>query len=165
MSERKLIVLIALATLIVMIGGVYFLTSGNSGAAQVTASSKAKVVASETNYDWGKINYNGQKATKTFIIKNIGTENLKIFNIKTSCHCTKAHLSIDNINGPDFGMSGISSWVGQVKPGKEAKLVIVFDQTYHGPQGIGPIVRYTSVETNDPSNSKITFTTSGTVIK
>lgn len=165
MNEKKFIILIAIVTLFVMVGGVFFLTSTSSSAPQVAVSSKAKADFGQTDSDWGKINYSGEKATKTFVIKNTGADDLKIFNIKTSCHCTKAHLSIDGVDGPEFGMTGISSWVGKVKPGKEAKLVIVFDQTYHGSQGVGSITRYTSVETNDPSNSKITFTTSGTVVK
>lgn len=165
MNEKKFLILTAIVTLVITVGGVFFLSSSTSSAPQVEASSKAKASFGTTDYDWGKINYSGEKATKTFVIKNTGSDTLKLFNIKTSCHCTKAHLSIEGVDGPEFGMSGISSWVGEVKPNKEAKLIIVFDQTYHGPQGVGSIIRYTSVATNDPSNSKITFTTSGTVVR
>lgn len=165
MNEKKLIILIILVSVLIMVGGIFFISSTNTSAPQVAASSNAKASFAQTDYDWGQIDYSGPKATKTFVIKNNGTDNLKLFNIKTSCHCTKAHLNIDGIDSPEFGMTGIFSWVGTVKPGNEAKLVIVFDQAYHGSQGMGPIVRYTSVETNDSSNSKITFTTSGTVTK
>ncbi|MCL4354817.1 DUF1573 domain-containing protein [Patescibacteria group bacterium] len=165
MNEKKFIILIALATLLIMGGGVYFLTATSSGSAQVAASSRAKALVDQTDFDWGKINYDGPKATKVFNIKNTGTDTLKLFNIKTSCHCTKAHLTINGKDGPDFGMTGISSWVGEVNPGQEAKLTVVFDQQFHGPQGVGSVTRYISVETNDSSNSKITFTASGTVVK
>jgi len=165
MNEKKFFILIGFTTLVIVIVGVFFLGSSNSSAPQVAVSSKTKASFGKTDYDWGKINYNGPKATKTFAIKNTGSDTLKLFNVKTSCHCTKAHVSIDGVDSEDFGMEGFSSWVGEIKPGKEAKLVIVFDQTYHGPQEVGPIIRYTSVETNDSSNSKITFTTSGNVVK
>lgn len=165
MNEKKFTITIVIVSILILVGGISFISSTNTSAPQVAASSKAKASFDKTDFDWGKINYNGPKATKIFIIKNTGTDNLKLFNIKTSCHCTKAHVTIDNVNSPEFGMTGIFSWVGEIKPGDEAKLVIVFDQAYHGLQGTGPIVRYTSVETNDPSNSKITFTTSGTVFK
>ncbi len=165
MNEKKLFIIIGIATILILVVGVFFLSSSNSLSSQTTASSKVKAIASETNYDWGKIDYNGPKATKTFVIKNKGSENLKLFNVKTSCHCTKAHISIDGTDSPDFGMSGASSWIGEVKPGKEAKLVIIFDQSYHGPEGVGQATRYTSVETNDSSNSKISFTTSGNVVR
>lgn len=165
MNEKKFIILITIATFLIIGGGIWFISATDTSVPQVTASSNAKISFGQTEYDWGKINYSGKKATKTFVIKNAGTDILKIFNIKTSCHCTKAHLTIDGVEGPGFGMTGVSSWVGEIKPGKEANLVVVFDQAYHGSQGVGPIVRYTSIETNDPSNSKITFTTSGTVVK
>ncbi|OGH05823.1 MAG: hypothetical protein A2W22_05130, partial [Candidatus Levybacteria bacterium RBG_16_35_11] len=145
-------------------GGVFFLSSTDS-TAQVSPSPDAKAIVSARDFDWGKIKYDGPKATKVFTIKSAGTASLKVFNIKTSCHCTKAHLTIGGVDGPEFGMTGTSSWTGEIKPGKEARLVIVFDQSYHGAQGLGPVARYTSIETNDPSNSKIVFTTSGTVIK
>ncbi|MCL4354280.1 MAG: DUF1573 domain-containing protein [Patescibacteria group bacterium] len=165
--NKKFIILIIFASILIMGGGI-FLTSSSStdiGVASLQPSSKAKATVRETDFDWGKINYSGEKPTKTFTIKNTGTDTLKLFNVRTSCHCTKAHITIDGVSSPDFGMVGTSSWVGDVRPGKEAKVVIVFDQAFHGDQGLGPVVRYTMVETNDPSNSKITFATSGTVVK
>lgn len=164
MKDKKFIILIILSTLIIMFGGVYFLSSTSSGSPQVAASVNAKANFGQTDYDWGKIEYSGEKATKSFVIKNTGTEILKLYNIKTSCHCTKAHLTINGVDGPEFEMGGNSPWVGEIKPGQEGKLTIVFDQTYHGLQGVGYVARYTSVETNDPAHSKITFTTSGTVV-
>ncbi len=114
---------------------------------------------------WGNIPINGGNVTKTFTIKNTGTGALKLFNVKTSCHCTKAHVTIAQENSPDFGMDGVSSWVGEVPPGRQAKLTVIFDPAFHGPQGIGSLNRFVLVETNDGGNPKLTFTLTGTVIK
>ena len=108
---------------------------------------------------------NKGNVTKSFAIKNTGTGILKIFNIKTSCHCTRAYITIEGVDSPSFGMSDLSSWVGEVVGGKEAKLTVVFDPAFHGPSGVGPINRFVSVETNDRANTKLTFTLTGVVIK
>ena len=165
MNDKKIIIAMVVSTIVILFGAI--LLVGQSPAAvapQISASQNAKVSAGNTTFDWGNINYSGGYATKSFTIKNTGTDTLKLFNIKTSCHCTNAHITINGTDSPDFGMSGVSSWVGEVAPGKEAKLTVVFDPAYHGPQGVGPITRYTSVETNDSSNPKLTFTTSGIVV-
>lgn len=166
MNEKKLFLLIGLGTLIILITGVFFLSITNTSVPQVAASEYAKAwTLNPTSYDWGMIKFDGEKATKVFTIKNTGTENLKLYDIKTSCHCTKAHITINGKDSPDFGMSGISDWVGQVAPGKEAKLTVIFDQTFHGSSGIGPVTRYVSIKTNDKGTPEITYTLTGTVVK
>lgn len=164
-NENKVILLIMLVSFLILGGGI-FLVSKTSSSPQVEYSLSAKAWTVEsTSFDWGQIPmYNGL-ARKTFTIKNTGTDLLKLFNIKTSCHCTVARISIDGKESQNFGMSGVSSWVGEVKPGKEAKLIAEFDPAYHGPQGVGPITRFVSVETNDKGNQKITFTLTGTVYR
>lgn len=165
MNEKKFIILISVVTTLILVGAV-FLVSNQVSTSQISASQNAKAYTVEpTSFDWGDIPYAGPKATKTFAIKNTGQDSLKLFNVKTSCHCTQAHVTINGQASPDFGMSGISSWVGEVAPGKEAKLIVVFDQAYHGPQGVGPVTRFVSVETNDKGTPKLTFTLTGTVVK
>ncbi|MBI4080929.1 MAG: DUF1573 domain-containing protein [Candidatus Levybacteria bacterium] len=178
MNDKKYIFIIGALTLIILFGGVV-IVSNSSSTPQISSSQNARLqlpsqsdggqakaeTVEPTSYDWGNISYSGTKATKTFTIKNTGSDPLKLFNIKTSCHCTKAHVTIDGKDSPDFGMSGISSWMGEVPVGKEAKVTAIFDQTFHGPQGIGPITRFVSVETNDRGTPKITFTLTGTVVK
>lgn len=165
MNDKKIIISIIAVTVVILVGGVLVI-SANSSTSLVTASQNAKAYTVEsTSFDWGKIQYNGGNVTKTFTIKNTGTDTLKIYNIKTSCHCTKAHLTINGKKSEDFGMSGVSSWVGDVATGKNAKLTVIFDPAYHGPGGLGPVSRFVSVETNDKGNPKLTFTLTGTVVK
>lgn len=166
MNEKKLVIYISLLTLLIIGGGVFLLSAANVSAPKVVASTNTKAETVEpTSYDFGTIKFDGEKATKVFTIINTGTETLKLYNLKTSCHCTKVHVTINGSDSPDFGMSGISDWVGNVAPGKEAKITVVFNQAYHGSAAIGPITRFVSVETNDKATPKITYTLTGTVVK
>lgn len=165
MNEKKFIILITLFTLVILFGGITLISNFTS-TPQVSASRNAKAQTQDpTSFDWGTIPMNEGKVTKTFTIKNLGTDTLEVFNVKTSCHCTQANVTIDGTTSQNFGMSGISSWIGKVLPGKEARLNVIFDPAFHGPAGVGPINRFVSVETNDKGNSKITFTLTGTVVK
>lgn len=164
MNEKKILLVIAFFSLIILVGGTVLL-AGSGKSAQVTLTQNAKAQVDQKNFDWGNISFNGDYATKTFIIRNTGTDNLKLTNIRTSCHCTKAQVVVEGNTSPYFGMNTISSWVGEISPNKEANLVVIFDQRYHGDAGVGPINRFVSIETNDASNPNLEFSLTGTVIK
>jgi hypothetical protein len=165
MNDKKIIILMVVSTIILLFGGIFFLTK-TTNAPQIITSQNAKAYVSDpTSFDWGTIPMNKGNVQKAFSIKNTGTDTLKLFNIKTSCHCTKAYVTIDGNNSPSFGMDSLSAWTGEVQKGKEAKLTVVFDPAYHGPQEVGLINRFVSVETNDKANAKLTFTLTGNVIK
>lgn len=163
MSKKVLIIFSAL-TLLLLGGGIYVL-SATSSSPKITVSQNAKVTVAEKNFDWGNIPYSGGNATKTFTIKNTGTETLQLNEVKTSCTCTKAQVSIGGKTSPYFSMHSTSGWVGEVPAGKEAQLTVIFDPAFHGPSGVGPIERLVSVETNDPANPKIEFSLKGVVVK
>lgn len=162
--DKKFIILVILMIGIVFAFALYILAPSSTSRIKTTEAAKAYTVE-PTSFDWGDISYEGEKATKSFTIRNDGTDLLKLFNVRTSCHCTLARVSINGVESQGFGMSGVSSWSGEVSPGKEAKLIVVFDQKFHGPQGVGPINRFVSVETNDKNTSKLTFTLTGNVVK
>lgn len=164
MSDKKIILSILGFTLLVVIGGV-FMISKSEGPGKVVASQNAQVVADEKSFDWGEIKYDGPKAAKTFRIRNNGTEVLKLTNVKTSCACTSAQIKSKSEVSPYFNMHSVSSWVGEIPPGEEAELEVVFDQRFHGPTGVGPINRIITIETNDEKNRKIEFNLIGNVIK
>jgi hypothetical protein len=164
--EKKIIIIGTIVTVIILAIGMVWMSSTNVVAPQVSASQNAKAYTiSPTSADWGQIPMFKGDVIKVFTIKNIGTDTLKLFNLKTSCHCTKAFATINGVDSPRFGMEGISDWVGEVAPGKQAKLTVDFDPAYHGPDGVGPITRYISVQTNDKANSTLTFTVTGNVYK
>lgn len=162
--EKKIVILLILSTVAILFGSIIFLNR-TTASSQVVASANATASVDTDTYDWGNIPINGGNVSKKFSIKNTGSETLQLTNIKTSCHCTTASVTIAGQESPSFGMSGASQWIGEVKPGQEATLNVVFDPLFHGPQGTGPINRYISVETNDRQNSKITFSLTGVVIK
>lgn len=164
MNEKKLIILIAAVTLIILSGGVYVL-SQTSISSQFQTSSNAKLEVNEKSFDWGQISYSGGNVSKTFTIKNSGTGILKIKDIKTSCTCTKAQVTIDGQSSPYFSMHSTSAWMGEIKPNQEAKLTVIFDPAFHGPSGVGPITRLVLMDTNDQTSPKLEFSLTGNVIK
>lgn len=159
----KFIIGIILASFLILAGAV-FLASRIEGPPEVVASQNAKAQVAETKHDWEEIKLNGGDVKKTFVIKNAGTDPLQLANIKTSCMCTTAQVKIGEEQSPFFGMHSKSSWLGEVIPGENAELEIVFDPAYHGPSGLGPITREVVVETNDKDNPQLTFTLTANVV-
>lgn len=164
MSDKKVIIGFIIGTLLVLGGGVYILSS-SVAPAQVTVSQNARVSVDQKTFDWGNIPYSGGNATKTFTVTNTGSDVLKLTGIKTSCTCTKAQITIDDKSSPYFSMHSTSAWVGEVSPGKQAQLTVIFDPAFHGPSGVGPMERLISVETNDSQNPKLEFSLKGIVVK
>jgi hypothetical protein len=165
MSDSKFIVWLVVICLLVLGGGMFLLTRNPSKAAVADFSSGGTAVAQRMNEDWGKIAYAGGNKEATFEIKNSADSPLKLRNVRTSCHCTQAKLNINGKESPLFGMSGNSPWVGEVPPGGTASLKVVFDPAYHGPNGVGPIERFTKIETSDPQNTFLNFSVKGVVEK
>lgn len=165
MNDKKIIIGLIVLTALIFGGGIFVLSKTSSGPAEIKSSQNAKVAVDQKTFDWGNIPYSGGNVTKTFTIKNTGTDILKLTGIKTSCDCTKAQVTIDGKTSPYFSMHSTSSWVGEVPPGKEAELKVIFDPAFHGPSGVGPMERLISVDTNDVSNPKIEFSLKGVVVK
>lgn len=162
--NKTVVILFIIATAVILGGGI-MLVSSVGQSPQVQSSQNAKAEVSQKTHNWGKIPYGGGNVTKMFTIKNSGTDVLRLTNVKTSCACTQAQVTINGEISPYFGMHTTSLWVGEVAPGKEAKLTVIFDPAFHGPTGVGPMSRIISVETSDASNARVEFTLTGTVVK
>src|SRR3989344_8601982 len=117
MNDKKIIIGLIVLTVLILGGGIFVLSSTGATPAKITASQNAKVEILEKTFDWGNIPYSGEKVTKTFTIKNSGTDILQLSGIKTSCTCTKAQISVDGKTSPYFSMHSTSSWVGEIPPG------------------------------------------------
>lgn len=165
MNDKKIIIGFVVFTLLILVGGVYILSLTTASPVSVNLSQNAKIEVDQKTHDWGTIFYSGGNVSKTFTIKNIGTDVLKLTNIKTSCACTYAQLTIEGKTSPQFGMHTTSSWVGEVEPGKEAQLIVVFDPDFHGPTGVGPMERLISMQTSDINNPNLEFSLKGVVVK
>lgn len=165
MDKKFLISIIVFTAAIIGIGA--FLTGDTSSKAVLGKTSGAKVNTPELEFSFGKIPLKGGLVKHAFGIKNTGTKELTIANLATSCHCTKVSFEYKNQKSPQFGMKGFSSsdWLGKLAPREEGKIVAVFDPAFHGPQGVGPISRIVSIETNDPDRPYIEFSFSANVFK
>lgn len=165
MNDKKIIIGFIVITLLILGGGIYILSTTTSSPVEITTSQNAKAQVDQKFFDWGNIPINGGNAIKTFSIKNSGTDILKITGVKTSCTCTKAQIIIDGKTSPYFSMHATSGWVGEVAPGKEAQLKVIFDPAFHGPTGVGPMERLISMQTNDAQNPNLEFSLKGVVVK
>lgn len=165
MNQKKIVIAFIVLTVAILVGGIYILSVTSTTPQKVITSQNVKVNVDQKTYDWGNIPYSGGNVSYAFTIKNRGTGVLKLTNIKTSCDCTTAQVSIDGKVSPNFGMHTTSSWVGEVDPGKEAQLTVIFDPDFHGPTGVGPMERLISVQTNDINNPNLEFSLKGVVVK
>lgn len=154
------------STILILGLGVWLIsrpTAGSQLGTAVSAGAKAEVGA--TDFDWGNIDYGGGDVIAEFDIKNSGAAPLSLSEVSTSCMCTTAQVIINGQNSPFFGMHQKSSWVGRIPVGGQAKLKVVFDPAFHGPQGVGPVTRQVVMTTNDPNSPKLEFNLKGTVVK
>lgn len=164
MNNNKLIISIILATAILLFGGIWIVQKTTTPSEEFIANQDAQAMIEENSYDWGTIKLKGGIVNKTFTIKNTGTQALQIRNIKTSCMCTNATLTIDGQTSPRFGMHQKSNWVGKIPAGDNAKLEVTFDPAYHGPSGVGDITRQVAMDTNDINNPKLLFNLTAQVV-
>lgn len=168
--DKKIIIAVVVITLGILGGAVMLLgkSSSTSTKANLEKTTGAKVETKETSFDFKDISYNGGNVEHAFPIKNSGDKDLKIANLVTSCMCTKVYMKTSKEKSPEFGMKGheaSSNWTGTLTPGEEGQIVAVFDPTAHGPQGVGPVARLVSFESNDPDHPYVEFNFNGTVIK
>ena len=166
MKDSKILIGIALVTILLVGGGAVLLGGKSEGSTQVAS----EVLGIETNpnyYDLGEVPINGGIVTKEYSFKNITGNSLKLKKVATSCMCTTASVQIGGEITKFFGMEGH----GDANPpvnieiggGEEGKVVVNFDPAAHGPQGTGPFNRVVYLTFSDPAGVKeLTF--NGTVV-
>lgn len=167
--DKKFVILMAVLILGIIGFAIYISSSSNSNTkATVSKTIGAKISVDHNFRQVDDIEYSKGILYHSFPIKNEGSKDLEIANMTTSCMCTKAFLKIDGKNGPEFGMKGMSAssdWKGILKPGQSAEVIAAFDPAFHGPQGVGEVVRAVSFETNDPQNPYVELSFEGVVVK
>lgn len=115
-----------------------------------------KIEITPVYYDVGTISMAAGPIKKVFEIKNVGKSDLKINEIRTSCMCTTAKLKVGDKESPEFGMhTSLLFWSQKIAPGQTAYLEVTFDPAYHGPQGVGDIVRAVYISSSDSQNKKV----------
>lgn len=161
----KFPILIIGATVLLLVGGMFFLGKQPVGSVALQKNDAASFSTDHDRFDWGTISYDGGKASHRFTVTNDGTTSLSVANLKTSCMCTTVQFLSPAGNSPILAMHQKSSWQGTLTPGDVADIDVVFDPAYHGPQGVGPIERVVSFDTNDPKKPYVEFTLTGKVVK
>lgn len=146
-----------------LVGGAYLTFNNSKTTPSISENSIAQT--DSTSFDWGDIGIDDGDVSHKFEIKNEGQDSLKLFNITTSCMCTNAQLITDNQKSPIFDMHSDSSYILELQPNESAKLNVTFAPDYHGPEGVGPITRIVTVETNDTNNQELNFTLTALVRK
>lgn len=128
-----------------------------------TLTGTPRIEVNPKEIDAGNVPINGGLVKKDFEIKNTGSGDLKIDDIWTSCHCTRAVLKVAGKESPEFGMDHAGFWSQTLASGETAQLEVIFDPAFHGPQGVGPAVREIYLSTNDPQNKKAAVTLTANV--
>ncbi|MDF1498640.1 MAG: DUF1573 domain-containing protein [Patescibacteria group bacterium] len=101
-------------------------------------------------YDFGIVKY-GDVAKHIFKITNVGTENLEILKLSTSCGCTKASITNED---------------KIILPGKSVDMIVTFDPAVHKDDtDFGELHRIVYIRTNDLENSEIEVEITANVIK
>ncbi|MDO8638701.1 MAG: DUF1573 domain-containing protein [Candidatus Daviesbacteria bacterium] len=169
MSDKKILIGIAIITLAILGGAIIFLgNTPSSSKAVIQKIVGAKIETPEISFDFKDIPYSGGNAVHEYKIKNTGDKDLEIANMNTSCACSKTYFKSQKGESPKFSMQGMSapsSWKGILSSGEEGMVIFSFDPTYHGPSALGPISRIVSFETNDPDHPYVELSFSGNVVK
>ena len=119
----------------------------------VTASSP-KVVVAQSTADLGTINVVDEKQSD-FTVKNEGREPLKLTRMNSSCNCTFGQLIYQGKTSQEYGMHAPSGFLGEIQPGEEGVIRVIYRPAIMPVYGI--VERQVFVETNDPTQPKLTF--------
>ncbi len=131
--KRRLVfnIILLLSAAMVIVG--YTHLAGQAG--------QPKLVFKEKAWDFGRIKQ-GEVVTHEFVFRNEGTAPLKITRVTTSCGCTAALVSAN-----------------EIKPGQEGRLKVSFDSRGYYDR----VVKYVYFESNDPEQPRVELTISTTV--
>lgn len=160
--QKTTVVIIVVA---LVVGGLSFVLAKQFLNGEERPSGVPVMTVNPKEYEAGTISMAAGNLKYTYEIENKGDGELKISNIKTSCHCTTASLKIGDNESPSFGMdSAFSSWTGAIPANGKGYLEVTFDPAYHGSSGVGAAVRAIYFATNDPNHKKAEVRLSANVI-
>lgn len=148
-TKNKIVFTVVVAITTMALGFVY-LESLKNAKKNSENQSGARIIIDPAIYDFGAIRYQ-DIARHEFEIKNMGSEDLEILRISTSCGCTKAEMA-----------EGTKT----VSPGKSAKMIVTMDPSSHKSYyDIGKIKRVVYVRTNDKNDAETKIELEANVIK
>ena len=160
MKPAVWIVLGVILAAALIFGAYFFVNQGGSAVAKTITNystsdkERPKAEVKATFSDLGKMKVSDEKSAD-FTIKNIGQKPLQLPRISSSCDCTFGQVVVDCKESEFFGMHNPSGFSGEIAPGKEATIKVIY-RPYIMPV-YGPIDREVYVETNDPENPNLVF--------
>lgn len=121
----------------------------------VNDKDRPQVEVSSKFSDFGSMKVKDEKSAE-FTIENKGAKPLSLFKVSSSCDCTFGQITIDGVKSPEFNMHSKNPWTGSIDPGKKATLNVVYRPFIMPVKGT--VTRDVYMQTNDPVNSRLTFT-------
>ncbi len=117
---------------------------------EVISKEGPAIEINEKSHDFGIVRY-GDISEHTFKVTNMGTEDLEILKISTSCGCTKASVANSDKT---------------ISPGESVEMTVTFDPAVHKDDSdLGNLQRIVYVRTNDPANEEVEVEITATVLK
>jgi hypothetical protein len=157
-------ILITLVAIIVIGGGIFFLSESNPETGQVISTTPQRVEASievdREVHDFGRIDIFGGKVESGFILTNSGDEEVEVYSATTSCGCTAG-----DIDGVSFGMHEKMSRAVRIPAGGSKSVTAIYDPLAHGPDATGEITRQLFLDTSSSTTPEIELRVSADVYK
>lgn len=123
------------------------------------APAERPIISFSSNfYDLGDVSQKNGIAITIFELKNVGTQNLLINKLNSSCGCTSASIVFNGVEGPRFAMAGHgiespTNWQISLAPGETAQLKVYYDPNVHK-DFRGAATREIYIFSNDPIDSE-----------
>lgn len=111
---------------------------------------RAKIQMDETSVDFGNVSESEVSyVIKEFSLRNVGREDLYIYQVKTSCSCLTAKFVSDTWESPAYGrFSNPHGMTVKVEPQEKIRVRVVYDARINS-FFRGHEVRYVYLQTND----------------
>ncbi len=115
-----------------------------------TGEKRPQIILEAASFNFGKASKKQGKLTKNIKLFNKGSADLAIKNIKVSCSCVTAALTVSKDKSPYFGTQGApAGWQMLIGPGKSGQLEVVLDLA-HPSITNGKVIRDVFISSNDP---------------
>ncbi|MDP3041529.1 MAG: DUF1573 domain-containing protein [Candidatus Omnitrophota bacterium] len=122
-----------------------------------TGEKRPQIVLEAASFNFGKVSKKQGKLTKNIKLFNRGNSDLAIKNIKVSCACVTAALTVNKNKSPYFNTQGApAGWQMVIGPDKSGELEIILDLG-HSSIPLGKVTRDVLITSNDPLNSESTL--------